>query len=73
MELRSGPALSSDGGGAKGAKEDAKKINDLLKFGVHGALRDASGEEAAAFAEEDIDQILGRGAYPGQPLFQLST
>ena len=46
------------GGGGGGAKEDAKKINDLLKFGVHGALRDASGEEAKAFAEEDIDQIL---------------
>jgi SNF2 family DNA or RNA helicase len=48
----------SGGEGGGGAKADAKKINDLLKFGVHGALRDASGEEAAAFAAEDIDQIL---------------
>ena len=46
------------GFGAGKAKEDAKKINELLKYGVHGALRDASGEEARAFAEEDIDSIL---------------
>jgi len=39
-----------EGSDKKSAKEDAKKINDLLKFGVHGALRDSSGEEAAAFA-----------------------
>ena len=49
-------------GGSGSLKEDAKKINQLLKFGVHGALRDQSGEEAAAFANEDIDQILGSRA-----------
>ena len=53
----------ADGGaGAKSAKEDAAKINRLLKYGVHGALRDSSGEEAAAFEKEDIDQILGKRA-----------
>ena len=55
--LGGGDALAGGGGGGK-AKEDAKKINELLKYGVHGALRDASGEEAAKFAEEDIDSIL---------------
>ena len=49
-------------GGSGSLKDDAKKINQLLKFGVHGALRDQSGEEAAAFANEDIDQILGSRA-----------
>ena len=49
-------------GGGGSLKDDAKKINQLLKFGVHGALRDQSGEEAAAFANEDIDQILGSRA-----------
>ena len=29
---------------------------------MHGALRDASGEEADAFAAEDIDEILSRRA-----------
>ena len=53
----------ADGGaGATSAKEDAAKINRLLKYGVHGALRDSSGEEAAAFEKEDIDQILGKRA-----------
>ena len=53
-----------DGGGGAGrsAKDDAAKINRLLKYGVHGALRDSSGEEAAAFEKEDIDQILGERA-----------
>ena len=46
----------------KTAKEQAQRINELLKFGVHGALRDASGEEADAFAAEDIDEILSRRA-----------
>ena len=55
--LGGGDGLAGGGGGGK-AKEDAKKINELLKYGVHGALRDASGEEAAKFAEEDIDSIL---------------
>ncbi len=46
----------------KSAKEQAQKINELLKYGVHGALKDTSGEEASAFAAEDIDQILSRRA-----------
>ena len=50
------------GGGGGSAKDDAAKINRLLKYGVHGALRDSSGEEAAAFEKEDIDQILGARA-----------
>ena len=53
-----------DGGrrSKKTAKQQAQRINELLKFGVHGALRDASGEEADAFAAEDIDEILSRRA-----------
>ena len=50
-----------DGGGTasgKTAKEDAAQINKLLKYGVHGALRDQAGEEAAKFESEDIDHIL---------------
>ena len=46
----------------KTAKEQAQRINELLKFGVHGALKDGSGEEANAFAAEDIDEILARRA-----------
>ncbi|CEF98466.1 Helicase, C-terminal [Ostreococcus tauri] len=46
----------------KTAKEQAQRINELLKYGVHGALKDASGEEANAFAAEDIDEILSRRA-----------
>ena len=53
---------SSGGGAGRSAKDDAAKINRLLKYGVHGALRDSGGEEAAAFANEDIDQILGKRA-----------
>ena len=56
----------ADGGDApqskKSAKEQAQRINELLKFGVHGALKDGSGEEANAFAAEDIDEILSRRA-----------
>ena len=46
----------------KTAKEQAQRINELLKFGVHGALKDGSGEEANAFEAEDIDEILARRA-----------
>ena len=62
--LGGGGDVDDDGApnGKGGGKKDAEKINQLLKYGVHGALRDASGEEAAAFANEDIDQILGSRA-----------
>jgi len=60
--LGGGDGADGGGAGAKSAKEDAAKINRLLKYGVHGALRDSSGEEAAAFEKEDIDQILGKRA-----------
>jgi chromodomain-helicase-DNA-binding protein 7 len=46
----------------KTAKEQAQRISQLLKYGVHGALKDNSGEEANAFAAEDIDEILARRA-----------
>ena len=59
--LGGGDESSGDGAG-RSAKDDAAKINRLLKYGVHGALRDSGGEEAAAFANEDIDQILGKRA-----------
>ena len=55
------PARTRDDGAttiAKDGEEQAQRINELLKFGVHGALRDASGEEADAFAAEDIDGFL---------------
>ena len=55
-----GGGMGSDKPGS--AKDDALKINRLLKYGVHGALRDASGEEAAKFANEDIDDILSKRA-----------
>ena len=64
--LGGGGAADGDGGDApqskKSAKEQAQRINALLKFGVHGALKDGSGEEANAFAAEDIDEILSRRA-----------
>ena len=53
---------SSFGNKTSSAKDDANKINRLLKYGVHGALRDSSGEEAAKFANEDIDSILNNRA-----------